>query len=197
MWTLDVQKQLTGSMALTVGYSGSKGTHLSSGLDRINQITMDTLNKYGRTLLNSGINSTGARAANIPIPYAGFGSSTAHTVQRALSPYPQYYIALPAGSASIGERAGIRRITLVMKLDRRFSSGLAAELLRLPNSSPFDSALMEERCARSLQQEAGPALSGVDQTHVCGLPSLDAGGTKLSVNPVVNNIIGDWTVPRS
>ena len=108
MWTLDIQKQLTNSMALTVGYSGSKGTHLASGLDRIDQVTLDTVIKYGRALLNSGVTSAAARAANIPFLYAGYGSSTADTVQRALTPYPQYTSIITNGGqpASIGERAG-------------------------------------------------------------------------------------------
>jgi hypothetical protein len=31
-WTLDIQKELTPSMSLTVGYSGQKGTHIASAL---------------------------------------------------------------------------------------------------------------------------------------------------------------------
>src|SRR5204862_421967 len=73
-WTLDLQKELTPSMSLTVGHSGQKGTHIASALDRFNQIPMSLLDKYGFTLLNSSINSPAARAANIPIPYAGFGN---------------------------------------------------------------------------------------------------------------------------
>ena len=49
-------------------------THIASALDRFNQIPMSLLDRYGFTLLNSCINSPAARAANIPIPYAGFGS---------------------------------------------------------------------------------------------------------------------------
>lgn len=58
-WTLDLQKELTSSMSLTVGYSGSKGAHLPSKLVRLNQIPMDYLTKYGCTLLNSSMNSAG------------------------------------------------------------------------------------------------------------------------------------------
>src|SRR5207247_2014990 len=127
-WTFDIQKELTPSMALTVGYSGAKGTHLASALDRLNQIPMSLLDKYDRTLLNSSINSPAARAANIPIPYAGFGNLSAHTVQRALSPFPQFAAINTNGGqpASVGERAGNSTYhALVMKLDRRFSKGLS------------------------------------------------------------------------
>src|SRR5207247_5737275 len=127
-WTFDIQKELTPSMALTVGYSGAKGTHLASALDRLNQIPMSLLDKYDRTLLNSSINSPAARAANIPIPYAGFGNLTAHTVQRALSPFPQFVTISTNGGqpASVGERAGNSTYhALVIKLDRRFTNGLS------------------------------------------------------------------------
>ena len=76
-WTLDIQKQLTGRWRSPSGYSGPEGhAPIASALDRFNQIPMALLDKYGRTLLNSSINSPAARAANIPIPYAGFGSSS-------------------------------------------------------------------------------------------------------------------------
>src|SRR6185503_14929208 len=204
MWTLDLQKQITGSMALTVGYSGSKGTHLSSALDRFNQIEMKYLSQYGRTLLNSGINSAAARAANIPIPYAGFGSSTAHTVQRALSPYPQYTNIITNGGqpASVGERAGNSTYhALVTKLDRRFSSGLSVlgSYVLSKQFSDSDSAIIGAGGAldhynRGLEK----GLSSVDQTHVIRAAftyDLPVGNKKhFSFNPVLNAIVGEWTV---
>ena len=133
-WTLDLQKELTPSMSLTVGYSGQKGTHIASALDRFDEIPMSLLDKYGFTLLNSGINTPAARTANIPIPYAGFGSLSAHTVQRALSPFPQFGAINTNGGqpASVGERAGNSTYhAMVMKLDRRFSRGtLGARIVR-------------------------------------------------------------------
>ncbi len=204
MWTLDIQKQLSGSTALTVGYSGSKGTHLSSGLDRFNQITMETLQKYGRTLLNSSINSTGARNAKIPIPYAGFGSSTAHTVQRALSPFPQYTNIITNGGqpASIGERAGNSTYhALVMKLDRRFSSGLSilASYVFSKQFSDADSALIGASGALDhYNKKLEKSLSSVDQTHVARLAftyDLPVGkGKRLGLGPLLEPVLGNWTL---
>lgn len=203
-WTLDLQKELTSSMSLTVGYSGSKGTHLSSNLVRLNQIPMEYLAKYGRTLLNSSINSAAARAANIPIPYAGFGNLSAHTVQRALSPFPQYASVLTNGGqpASVGERAGNSTYhALVMKLDRRFSKGLSllasyvfskqfadSESAAIGGNGPLD------QFNKSLEK----SLAATDQTHVIRVAlsySLPFGtGKPYSFNRPLNLLLGGWTI---
>jgi hypothetical protein len=70
-WNLDIQQQFTPSTVFTAGYTGTKGTYLSSSLNRINQVEYKYLDQYGRDLLNSNINSAAARAANIPIPSPG------------------------------------------------------------------------------------------------------------------------------
>src|SRR6185503_6249718 len=128
---------------------------------------------YGRTLLNSGINSAGARAANIPIPYAGFGSSTAHTVQRALSPYPQYTTIITNGGqpASIGERNGNSTYhALVVKLDRRFSDKLSilGSYVLSKQFSDSDSALIGASGVSldHFNKKLEKGLSVNDQTHV-------------------------------
>jgi hypothetical protein len=203
-WTLDLQKELMPSMSLTVGYSGSKGTHLPCNLVRLKQIPMEYLAKYGRALLNSSINSAAARAANIPVPYAGFGNLSAHTVQRALSPVPQYANVLTNGGqpASVGERAGNSTYhALVMRLDRRFSSGLslltsyvlskqfsASESAAIGGNGPLD------QYNKSLEK----ALAASDQTHVLRIAfsySLPFGkGKYFSFNRPLNQLLGGWTV---
>ena len=186
------------SMALTAGYSGSKGTHLPSGLDRYQP---DHHGDASRSM--AGPCSTAAsippaaRAANIPIPYAGFGSSAAHTVQRALSPYPQYTTIITNGGqpASIGERAGNSTYhALVMKLDRRFSSGLSL-LASYVLSKQFVGfrfgADRRQRRAGSLQQEAGQGAQR-RRSDACGsfglLPTICRSGTSkhFNFNPVLN-----------
>ncbi|MEO8594326.1 MAG: TonB-dependent receptor [Candidatus Solibacter sp.] len=203
-FTLDVQKELTPSMSLTVGYSGAKGTHLASALDRFNQIPMSLLDKYGRTLLNSSINSAGARAANIPIPYAGFGNLTAHTVQRALSPFPQFGTISTNGGqpASVGERAGNSTYhALIMKLDRRFSNGLSllgSYALSKLMSDAESAAIGGGGALDHFNKRLDKSLAGSDQTHVMRVSfsyDLPFGkGKHFSSNRPVNFIIGDWTV---
>ncbi len=203
-WTFDIQQELTPSMALTVGYSGAKGTHLASALDRFNQIPMSLLDKYGRTLLNSSINSPAARAANIPIPYAGFGNLTAHTVQRALSPFPQFGTISTNGGqpASVGERAGNSTYhALVMKLDRRFTNGLSllgSYVLSKLISDAESAAIGGGGALDQFNKRLDKSLAGTDQTHVARIAfsyDLPVGsGKHFSINKPVDAIIGNWTV---
>ena len=166
---------------------------------------MSLLDKYGRTLLNSSINSPAARAANIPIPYAGFGSLSAHTVQRALSPFPQYATIITNGGqpASVGERAGNSTYhALVMKLDRRFSNGLSllASYVLSKQFSDSESAAIGGTggALDHFNKRLDKALAGTDQTHVTRIAfsyDLPFGkGKHFSSNKPVNLIIGDWTV---
>jgi len=85
-WTFDIQQRLSGTSVLSIGYSGSKGTHLSSNILNINQLDPSLLDRYGATLLRSNASSPAAAAAGIQIPFAGFNG----TVQQALQAYPQY-----------------------------------------------------------------------------------------------------------
>ena len=203
-WTLDLQKELTPSMSLTVGYSGSKGTHLPSNLVRLNQIPMEYLAKYGRTLLNSSINSAAARAANIPIPYAGFGNLSAHTVQRALSPFPQYASVLTNGGqpASVGERAGNSTYhALVDEARPPFQQwSVAAHVVRA-----LQAVLRfrirgdrRQRPPRSIQQEPGKVACGLGPdarlAHRLLLQPAVRQRQAFSFNRPLNLLLGGWTV---
>jgi len=203
-WNLDIQKEITSSTVASIAYSGTKGTYLASGLTRYNQIDPKYLALYGTTLLNSGINSTAARAANIPIPYAGFGSLAAHTVRRALQPFPQYDQILTNGGQpeSVGERAGNSTYhAMVMKLDKRYSNGmtLLASYVLSKLISDSDSALISgggslDHFNRGLEK----SLSNNDQTHVARFAfsyELPVGkGKALGLNGIANHVLGGWTM---
>ena len=203
-WNLDIQHQLSGSMVFTMAYSGTKGTYLASGLTRYNQIDPKYLTQYGFSLLNSPITSAAARAANIPVPYAGFGSLTTHTVRRALQPFPQYDQVLTNGGQpeSVGERAGNSTYhAMILKLDKRYSNGMTIlgsyVLSKLISDS--DSALIAasgslDHFNRGLEK----SLSNNDQTHTARMAfsyELPVGKNKaLSVNGLADKILGGWTV---
>jgi hypothetical protein len=78
-WNLDIQKSLSPTTVATVGYTGTKGTHLASANNRYNQIPYSYLQRYGRDLLVS--NQLGGGQGGIPPGYP-----TTPTVQRA-SPF--------------------------------------------------------------------------------------------------------------
>ena len=93
-WNLSIQRQLSNSMVLDVGYNALIGTHLQAGLLNINQVPFSALSQYGNTLLNSAVDSPAAIAAGIRQPWPGFADfyrnvrKTTPTVAQALRPYP-------------------------------------------------------------------------------------------------------------
>jgi hypothetical protein len=89
-WSLTVERELPGRVALEVSYVGSKGTRLGAteeNLDQVNPKWLVLGNELDADVscLSNGTcpNST---AAGVKVPYAGFTGSIA----QALRPYPQY-----------------------------------------------------------------------------------------------------------
>src|SRR2546426_12319417 len=117
---MEIQHKVPRNIFFSLGYAAAKGVHLDSSFLNITQLNPKYLAQYGQALLLSNINSPAARAADIPIPYAGFNSSVA----QALRPYPQFNDVQTNGS-SVGERAGNTNYqSMMLKLDKRYSSGL-------------------------------------------------------------------------
>src|SRR5262249_23190283 len=152
----------------TAGYTGTKGTYLPSSLNRINQIEYQYLQQYGRNLLSTNINDPAARAAGIPIPYAGFNS----TVQRALSPFPQYQNVFTNGGqpASVGERAGNSTYhAMTLKVDKRYSNGmtlLGSYVLSKQFTNAESAAIGGGGAMDHYNKRLEKALAATDQTHL-------------------------------
>jgi hypothetical protein len=194
-WSLDIQQELPGSSVLTLRYTGTKGTHLTSNLLRPNQIQPSYLKTLGPTLLRANINSAAARTASIPIPYPGFNG----TVQEALQPFPQYK---SISTTSGGEKTGNSSYhAMVLMFDKRYSSGLTflgsynlskmfsnAETASLPGGSTLD------HFNRKLEK----ALSADDQTHVARFSwsyELPMGkGKRLLANGLAARVAGGWSI---
>ena len=95
-WNMNIQRELPGQIVLDMAYVGSKGTRLGSNLSPENQLPASNL-RLGQ-LLFANINSTEARAAGIPIPYAGFNG----TVGASTTPVPAvfgHYASAPNGGS--------------------------------------------------------------------------------------------------
>jgi hypothetical protein len=150
--------------------------------------------------LNANINSAAARAANIPIPYPGFNS----TVQRALSPFPQYQnIYTNRGQpSSIGERAGNSTYhAMTLKLDKRYSNGmtlLASYVLSKQFSDSENAAIAGGGALDHFNLALEKALANNDQTHMLRFAytyDLPVGrGKHFSVGRVGDALVGDWRV---
>jgi hypothetical protein len=200
-WNYDLQQQLSGNVVLSVGYTGTKGTHLGSNTLRINQVDPKYIGQYGINVLRSSINSAAARAAGIPLPYPGFNS----TVQRALQPFPQYQNVLTSGGqpASIGERAGNSTYhALIVKADKRYSSGLTllASYVLSKMFSDSDTAQIDDSSVTvdHYNRKLGKDLSENDQTHMTRLAftyDLPVGkGKALALSNAADRILGGWNV---
>src|SRR5262249_10565863 len=153
------------NLVFSVGYAATKGVHLNSALLNLNQLNPKYLTLYGQALLLSNINSPAARAANIPIPYPGFNSS----VYQALLPYPQYSDVQTNGS-SVGERAGNSNYqSMIVKLDKRYSSGLTllfSYVLSKFISDADASSVISRQVMDQYNRRLERSLSADDQTHV-------------------------------
>ncbi len=130
-WTLSVQRQLTNSMVLEASYNATIGAHLVAGLKRYNQLPFSLLERYGRTLLSSGIDSPAAQAAGLRRPYQDINCQFSATcaqvsVAQALRPFPQFRDINT--SAGAGDKSGHASYhALVLKLDKRYSQGLTIQ----------------------------------------------------------------------
>lgn len=198
-WNFDIQKQLPGNMAATVSYTGTRGVHLSSAILNINQMDPVYFHRYGRDLLNASISSPAALAAGIPLPYAGFKG----TVAQALKPFPQWSDVQTSGGqpSSIGERAGNSTYhAMVLKLDKRYSSGLTllASYVLSKMFADADTAAIgvSQRAMDHYNRRLEKGLSWSDQTHSTRIAfsyDLPFGkGRRWSGGGALDRILGGW-----
>ncbi len=111
-WNLQVQQELAKDLILTVGYIGSSGAHLRSGLENINNMPIANFSR-GDALVNYDLAANG-----VATPYASFNGN----VQQALRPFPQYgYIDTACCLQNVGHST---YEALVTSLERRFRQGL-------------------------------------------------------------------------
>jgi hypothetical protein len=130
-WTLSVQRQLSNTLVLETSYNATIGAHLVAGLKRYNQLPFSLLERYGRTLLSSSVDSPAARAAGIVRPYRDidcqFSSTCAPvSVAQALRPFPQFRDINTASGA--GDKSGHSSYhAMVVKLDKRYAQGVTLQ----------------------------------------------------------------------
>ena len=106
-YSASVQQQVATDLIFTLGYLGSRGTHLGSNLLDINNINPSNF------ALGYALNSQATR-----LPYSSFSG----TVAQSLRPYPQYSF---INTAAYGENRGqLSYNALTAKLERRFHNGL-------------------------------------------------------------------------
>ena len=129
-WNFSIQRQLTGSLVLDVGYNGVVGSHLQAGLLNYNQLPFSVLQQYGKATLalnfNNATQAAQLAAMGFSVPYANFTKDFGNnaTLAQALRPFPQYTdINTWDGN---GDHSGHSNYhAAIFKLEKRYASGLA------------------------------------------------------------------------
>ncbi len=196
-WNLDIQQQLPGNFVASAGYTGTTGVHLSSYRLNLNQTDPKYFKQYGRDLLLADINSPAARAAGIPVPYAGFKGSVA----QALKPFPQWGD-VNTGGSSVGERNGHSSYhAMIVKLDKRYSSGLtllSSYVLSKMFSDSETTAAPGRNVLDHYNRRLDKGLSSNDQTHMfrnAFTYELPFGkGKQFALDGVSDKLLGGWGI---
>jgi len=204
-WNLSIQRQLSNSMVLDIGYNALIGTHLQAGLVNINQVPYSALSQYGATILNSAVDSPAAIAAGIRQPWVGFADfyrnvrKTTPTVAQALRPYPQY-TTINTWDGN-GDHSGHSSYhAAVFKLDKRFARGLT-----FTTSYVFSKIITDAdtywitdnpRAADQYNRSLEKSIGSYDVTHnlkFSGVFDLPFGkGRKWANKGIANWVIGGW-----
>jgi hypothetical protein len=206
-WTLSVQRQLTNSLVLETSYNATIGAHLVSGLKRINQLPFSMLEKYGRNVLSSNVNSAAAREFGITRPYANIDCQFSATcapvsIAQALRPYPQYRDINTASGA--GDKSGHSSYhAWIVKLDKRYSNGVTLQgsyvfsklLTDADGYNPDNGTL--DHYNRRLEKSIGEfdLTHNLKMTYIWELPF--GKGQRWATGGPLSWVIGGWRVAGS
>lgn len=124
-WNLDVQRQITANLALSVAYVGSKGSHLPALNVIPNQVNPSFLALGSDLSAKSSCLAAGtcpaAIAAGVKLPYPTFTGN----INQALRPFPQYGDFNQEDNSFTPDRSGSSTYhAMQLSLDKRFAAGL-------------------------------------------------------------------------
>ncbi|MCS7026543.1 MAG: carboxypeptidase regulatory-like domain-containing protein [Bryobacteraceae bacterium] len=206
-WTFSIQRQITNTMVLETNYNATIGAHLVAGLKRYNQLPFSMLERYGRDLLSSSIDSPAARAAGLRRPYQDINCQFSATcapvsVAQALRPFPQFRdINTAAGQ---GDKSGHSSYhAWVIKVDKRYSGGLTmqgsyvlSKLLTDADGYNPDNATLDHY-NRRLEKSIGEydLTHNVKMSYIWELP-FGRGKRWLTTGPA-SWVLGNWRIAGS
>ena len=111
-WNLQIQQELAKDLILTLGYIGSAGSHLKSGIENLNNMPKANFGR-GDALVDYNLTANGVNS-----PYTAFNGN----VQQSLRPFPQYgYIATDCCIQNVGHSS---YEALIASVERRMRQGL-------------------------------------------------------------------------
>ena len=202
-WTLTTQRQIAANTVLEIGYNANVGTHLQSGILRMNQLDTAVFNRLvgqmGRTqaiaMLTGSFSAPAAVAAGVRAPFPGFTGSA----NQALRPFPQYQN-ISTGPQN-GDKSGHSSYhAAIVKFDRRFSKELTLQWSYVFSKMITDSdsyfANTETAAQDHYYRRSEKSIGQYDQTHgikFSTLYSLPFGkGQKWATSGILSHIAGGW-----
>ncbi len=206
-WSFSIQRQVTNTTVVEANYHATIGSHLVAGLKRYNQLPFSLLERYGRNLLASPINSPAAVAAGFTRPYRDIDCQFSATcapvsVAQTLRPFPQFLNVDTSGGA--GDKSGHASYhSLLLKVDRRYGRGLTlggsyvlSKLLTDADGYNPDNATLDHY-NRRLEKSIGEfdLTHQVKSGYVWELP-FGKGKKWLSGGPAAW-VLGDWRLAGS
>jgi Carboxypeptidase regulatory-like domain/TonB dependent receptor len=210
-WNLDIQRQITTNMVISVAYVGSKGTHLPALNIIPNQVNPSFLSLGNELTMNVTCLTSGtcpnAVAAGVKLPYPSFTGE----INQALRPFPQYGDFNQEDNSFTPDRTGNSTYNAMqMQVDKRFSQGLSflvsytvsKNLTDADSSGPGVSGFIgtnEFIGQNSYQRSAEKAVSELDvpQTLVASFfYELPVGHGKRYLNEggVMDRAVSGWYV---
>lgn len=199
-WNLTVERKITQTMYLAVGYVGNKGTRLLSNINPINALNPSLLSMGDKLFAQFAPGQT--ELNGVRIPYAGWREQLrgcAPSVAQALLPFPQYCGNIYGQNENVGNST---YHSLQAKLEQRFSNGLfflaSYTWSKSLTSSDSAQASTNPRLFSPFEQKRNKSYSDTDVPHVFAASftyQLPVGRGKRFLgnsNSFLNYLIGGW-----
>ncbi len=211
-WNLDVQRQVTSNLFLSVAYVGSKGTHLPALNIIPNQVNPTYLSLGADLTQNATCLAAGptgacptAVAAGIALPYASFSG----TIAQALRPFPQYGDFNQEDNSFTPDRTGNSTYhAMQLQVNKRFAQGLnflvsytvSKNLTDADSSGPGVSGFIgtnEFIGQNSYNRKAEKAVSELDTPQSLVMSffyevPVGRGKKYLNQGGITNAVVGGW-----
>jgi hypothetical protein len=204
-WTFNIQHQLSANFAMEIGYNGSAGTHLQSGILNLNQVPTSVFNglvsQYGlaqaSNIMRANITSALAQQSGFRAPFAGFNG----TVGQSLRPFPQYLNIMTG--AQNGDKSGHSSYhAFLLKADRRFAKGATFQWNYLFSKIITDSDTYFANSATAAMDQYNrrleKSIGQYDQTHTLKFSTIYdlpfGKGQKWASSGFLSQIIGGWRI---
>jgi hypothetical protein len=204
-FSLDLQRQVTKTLAVDAGYTGTMAGRIQSALLTFNALNFNNLpanlspfTAAGKSLLNSLVGSAAANAAGIKAPFPGFNAlwGSNATVLQSLLPFPQF----SSIDTTNGEGDKIGHSTYNsgnVKITKRLSHGFT-----LQGSYLFSKYLTDADASgpeNPFDRRLSKALATTDQTHQVKISytyDLPFGKGRMFLNRggILDEVLGGWRV---